>query len=229
MKTVAEFRSWLREYGQVDTADVSDTMIDTWLKEGVRVVAQARADWPHFEAIGTITTADGTASYAFPTNTDGGSSNSTFRSIVSVQAPNWYLGWIGHREAQEQYLASSGSNEGVPLFWSTWGSKIYLWPVPDAIYTLNVRGYRKLYTWYASAASTPDLPDEFEDALQEWLLVKFYLQQNDSDMATNHRRNFEFLLEQIAHDQVRGPQFPIVLNGGRRREPLRPPIFPWWI
>lgn len=65
------------------------------------------------------------------------------------------------------------SQSGQPILFSqnTAEQRIYFWPVPDAVYSINLWGYRRLKDW-ESASSTGEFPSRWQVALKYTLAVE---------------------------------------------------------
>lgn len=208
-----DIRTFIRSHLDLDTDDLPDALVDVFIREGSKRVEKAHTRWPFYEATWPLTTVAGTASYAYA------SIDSTLDQIAAVSGADFELQWIGYDlyTANTQVLSNAS---GKPRFYSTWGSKLYLAPKPDAAYALTVRGYRKASDWMAGGAGAlPDLPDELHNTVALWALAKAYAQQEDPEMASYYERQYIDELNGFMRRIVETPHAQPLVMGGTSSRP----------
>jgi hypothetical protein len=125
---------------------------------GVLVDISSRAEF--LTAVNSIETVAGQAEYAQPDN---------LKSVYEVSIDG---GAVLERKTFRQYLQfiDSGSASGEPANFTLRHENLYLWPVPDMVYTINVDS-----SIYHPAAFTDILfGPEFHEAIFEGTLAAIY-------------------------------------------------------
>ena len=229
MKTVQQWRDFCRLYIDADAEDMPDAVIDGWLEDACRVIRQREVAWPFFQATGTITTAVYQQAYDAPLSSEG----ADFRDIIEITGPWDFLRRLSHREAQTAYFLPNGAmvQSSYPESYSLWAGKIYIWPKPDKVFTMQVRGYRDLLAWNTGAGAVPDLRDEFEPALRDWMIYESLLHAQDPESADIFKKKFDSRLQVLLEDQLRPSLFGPVTMGDRfnRRIAGHGGRFPHWL
>ena len=212
LPTVAEWRETTRAWAGDDASGLPDLIIDNALRAVVRSISGETSSWKFRERTITVIVASGATEF------DATAGGATVEPLAI---------WLGkrlltpgqHPELRDRWAEATGAPEA----WSLWAGKCHLWPAPSTPVTLTVEGYQPLGAWYDRtspaliAASRPDLPEDFEEAIAEWLLMTRYLHENDTEQANNHRGLHEAALARAA-DQIsrkRPSAHSDVVGGGR--------------
>lgn len=211
----------------LDIEDLPDVVLDVFIREGSKRIERAESRWPFYEAEFTLATVAAQEDYDLtaltPVVTD-----QTMSELASIVGPRWTLNQIGRDEGDNNFPLNVDQS-GEPLYYSVWGSSLRLFPTPDAVYTLRVRGYRHARDWVAEGSGgEPDLPNEMHNSVAQWALARAYAQQDDPEMASIFERQFadEVRLFQRRFNSAPRSQ-PIVLNGHTSvNRPWRP-RFDW--
>ncbi len=103
----------------------------------------------------SITTVNGTASYATPSGVRVITSirDTTNKLLLTPKDIDWY-------ETQDD----SSDTKSKPEFWLRYGANIILWPTPDGAYATRIR-YRKNPTALSADGDVTVLPDEWDDVI----------------------------------------------------------------
>lgn len=215
--SLQNLRDFVRSHADIDSTDLTDTVVDFFIKEAYAMICRRVAKWPMFQGSWTYNTVAATKDVLLATI------GADCDSVVQIMAPQWLLVEIS-RDAGDKLYPTNYSTSGQPTIWARWGgaqsgASIRLYPTPDGVYTLNVRGYIKPdQTWLtvASGAGIPSqLPDDLHLAIGEWALYRAYLQQDDEYGAQYHKNAYDQFLA-IVEEDLRSPrsQQPLVLGGG---------------
>lgn len=215
--TVQNVRAYVREYLDLEVEDLPDSLIDPWIAEAFRRIIRARQEWPAYETVATLVT-DGGFEY------DLG-----LREVRSVFDQNYGpLNSTDFALAQARYRHHAS---GRPRTFSTWAGKVRLWPAPSAGLTFHVSGYREPADPLASGVGTAfDLPHpDAYDLVVSYVMHKAYLREDEPELATIHKAQFDEGLAIIAKDETDAPTgVPVVLNGAGRQGVLPGRLaFPW--
>jgi hypothetical protein len=146
--------------------------------------------------------------------TDGRSYNANFTQVLPVQATFAYASFNdiakinncvnvtdmgnqliytdNYRAEQVWPINSDNDIEGIPAYWSLWGSAINLWPKPDSAYTIRIMGYRRYnINWLSDGNLAIDIDPEFHMPLMNYVLARIFQFQEDPDMAAIYMNNYE--------------------------------------
>ena len=159
-------RTYVRDIVDITSSDVSDSTMNTFIREGYNLIVYSEKRWPFYEVALTFTTVGGQSDYPIAdiaTNLsithDGvtfsgavAPSNVGLREIASLKRDDLVLRYIGYDAADVLYPLNS-NNSGDPWYWSMWaaGSSasagisnqvIRLFPTPGSGQTIYMRGYR---------------------------------------------------------------------------------------
>ena len=101
---LTQIRSKIREIVDLDTQDVSDTLLNMYIKDGFdRIIALERR-WPFYQKTFTLSTVPGERSYAINTIGDGNLREIT--SIVDTSTVGNRLEYISYDDAEAVWVGS---------------------------------------------------------------------------------------------------------------------------
>lgn len=233
--TVQDIRNYVRSFIDVDVTDIADSMLDFWMRGGYNRMIRSERPWPFLMVGGTesmysLTTAVGQQSYPLPpVSVQGVPANVPVRNLVSVQGPNWELSY-SDQAALESTFPAAFVTSAEPERYSIWANNVTLWPIPNSVYTLNIRAYREPIDWVAlGAGGSVDAPDDFHMVLASFVLSQGWAQQTDLEQSSYWLQQFEKGVQELRNNYIRAlmPQ-GLVLNGGRVTRELAPRLrWPW--
>ena len=204
-----QIRDYVRGHLDIDTEDLPDVVLDIFIQEGSNRIDRAEKRWPFRAARWTYSTVAATDEVPFTSIGTG------VREIKAIKGPRWNLTWVGTDLADWAWPENTTQSSEPTHFYVEDGT-LYLFPVPDGAYTLQVRGYATQTDWIAAGAGAePDFPSELHNTVALWALAKAYAQQDDPEMAQLYERQFadELNLYRRMLNDTPAPQ-PLVLNGG---------------
>jgi len=204
-------RTMARTITDLDVTDVTDSILNTYIKDGYLRLMSLERRWPWLEASYTLTAIAGTQAYTL----SGVGDIEEITSILHDDDVSGRLTWCGHQSAEDVWY---GTTSGVPQNWSKWGTSIYLWPTPDAAYSMSVRAYRNPVNWTASDTVECDADTAFHIALVYYVVAMMYQLQEDPEQAALYRRSFDEAVTMARGEAMRLPQSgALILHGGYRR------------
>jgi hypothetical protein len=208
----AEIRAAARTITELDQNDVTDTTLDLYIKDGYdRIIALERR-WPFLEAATTLSTVANQRDY--PLSSIGAGNLREVISLVNPD-PGARLQLISYDQGEEAFLANQFDHANEPHWWSVWGDSIQLWPKPDAVYQLLVRGYRKPNSWHLSDGVEVDADERLHRSLVYYTVAHLYQLQEDTEMASYYRNTFEEAVQLVRADIMRVPSHgPLMLSAG---------------
>jgi hypothetical protein len=204
-----EIRSKIREIVDLDQQDVSDTLLTMYIKDGYERIIALERRWPFFQKTYTLNTTSGQRAYPINLIGDG-----DLREVTSLVDTSAVGRWIGSFDQAQR-----------PLYFSLWQDNVHLWPKPDAVYPLIVRGYRKPSDWTSSNSIEVDADERLHQALVYYGVAQVYQLQEDVELATFYRRTFDEAVRLATSDIMRPPsQRPLAFADGVPHMSSR-----WWL
>ena len=120
-------------YSNVNRTDLTRAMILQYLNN--RQLQICNYDNFSFMEVSTTTpTVDGTQSYAIPTDYK----DELQVYLVTSNTKKQLTKWVGS-EAEKNF--TKDNTEGEPYAYWIWDDKVWLYPIPDAVYTITYRYY----------------------------------------------------------------------------------------
>ncbi len=211
--TLDELRTFMRNILETDITDLPNGTADVFLQDSFDRIVDTESRWPGYEVSDTLVTVNGTQTY---------SPNTTWADLASVTDSIWGpLDYLSNEEGEARFSGLLDVT-GRPCYWSLWGQQIKMWPRPDGIYTLALRGFRAPVDWVAlGAGAEPDLPRSFDTAIAFLATSLAYGQIEDTELAAFYEAKGlskmasakGFVLNNRHHR-------PLKLNGSRRSSGL---------
>ena len=215
---LADVRTMVRDISDLDTVDLPNALLDTFVKEAFQRIVALERRWPFFQETYTVNTVIDQRPYSIA----GIGDIREIISIVETTASGNRFTEIAYDDAEDIWLGNTDV-AGRPYFWAVWDAQIHLYPKPDAVYPLTVRAYRNpTYTWLANTAIEIDLDGWFHILLAYYALARVYQRQEDGEMAAMYQRSFEEGVAMARKDLMKARSHrPLLLSGGRRYPTMR--------
>ena len=211
--TLTTLRSQVRDMADLDSTDLSDSVIDQFAREGFQRIYALERRWPILQESYTFSTVAEQREYAISTIGD-------IREIISVvdtSTQGARLTLIDYNAAEEIWLGNLDVSSR-PYFYSFWNKKIQLWAKPDIVYPMTVRAFRNpVYTWLDDTEEEIDLDEWFHAILPYFVLARVYQRQEDSDLASMYLRSFDEGVAFARRDLMKASSAqPVVMSGGKQ-------------
>lgn len=216
MSTVAELTAFVRDVMDLDESDLPSSLIRQYMRDGFDRIITLERRWPFYESTTTLNTVAEQRDYAM--SSIGSGTLSEIISIVDNSAAGQRLSLISLDEAETVWHGSFDVPTR-PLFFAKWGDNIKLFPKPDSVYPLTIRGYRKpTYAWAIDPTLEPDLDYRFHTALAYYAISQAYKRQEDSEMTQQYRSSFDEAV-QLGRKEIMHPSShrPMVMARGNVR------------
>lgn len=223
--TLQNIRDFVREHLDVDTNDLSNDLLDRFIREGSQRIERDDIHWPFYQKMADFTVAEGATKIA---KTDIASD---LEKIVALRRADngQHLNYVG--TSAELWKLSPTSSSSYPQYYSLWGDNVLLWPKPSSSAELEALYYRAPKDWVSDGSGAePDLPDQLHNTVAVWALACAYAHQEDSHFAGLYFQKFEDELFTFKRSVTEMPHpQPIVLNGGgvKRRSYALNPRLDW--
>lgn len=216
MSNVNDLIQIVRDITDLDEADLPIALIRTYIRDGYDRVINLERRWPFFESSTTLNTVAEQRDYPLSSIAGG-----TFREITSIvdnsMAGN-RLGLVSIDDAERVWSASLDQSSR-PLYFVEWGDNIKLYPKPDTVYPLSIRGYRKpTYGWLTDANQQVDCDDRLHTALAYYAISQAYKRQEDTEMSNVYKQSFDEAIGLARNELMRSPSHrAMIFNGGSPR------------
>ncbi len=144
-------------------------------------------DFPQLETSSTANTVDGTAYVTAPTD-------AFFIRHVHNNTNDASLHPMGTLDYVNKIDRTDASAEGAPTKWVHRGTYLYLYPTPDAVYTLGIY-YRKRPTLLSAGTDVTVLPAEWDDIIVGLAEYQTHMRFHDYEKAAKVKEEW---LDQVA-------------------------------
>ena len=231
-----------------DVDDINQDLVLQFLKEGFQTIVDSEVRWPWFETsyitqisnetyqgsgvingnqtVFTITGASAPAPYVTLQTAVSMQQIKELINVISIQGSEQYenfgveLIYLGQHQAERWWLGST-NQPGIPAYFSIWSNSLYLWPRPNQLYTLYLRGYRQPnFEWLLDSDNSQslnyvDLDLELQACLISYTMSRIYQFQEDPEMAKVYRDQFVTNLKNY-QDYLTAPSSnqPLIYSGG---------------
>lgn len=221
-----------------DADDISQDLVLQFLKEGYQTIVAANTRWPWFQtnwylntvadqqiySLGYYMTSTTSPSYSIPLTSQSLFEVGEIVSFTNTTNSGNELVLLPQSYAESIWVGTSNQS-GIPAYYSQWANAIKLWPMPNDVYLLLIRGYRMpSFTWLSdsnNAASTDyvDLNVELHMPLVNYTMGRIFQFQEDREMADTYMRFFQLGIKNYM-DSLTAPSSnqPLILSGGLQNQ-----------
>lgn len=210
--TLTSLRLMVRNISDLDTTDLSNATLDDFAREGFQRIVALERRWPFYETTYTFNTVAGTRAYTIATVGD----IREVTSVIDTSTGGNRLTMIAHDDAEGIWLGTTDAR-ARPLFYTVWANQVHLYPKPDAVYAMSLRGYRKpLYTWLTTITTDIDADEWFHSLLAYFILARIYQRQEDPELSAMYMQSFEEGVAMARRDLMAPPSAqPMIMSGGK--------------
>ena len=210
--TAAKLRETVRSITDLDVEDVSDAILDLYIRDGYYRILDLEKRWSFLETTFTFPARVGVRSYTIADLAD--EPVSQIVSVVDNTDIGYRLDYISYDEAEEVYVGSYDTNSR-PLFYTVWNGQIHLYPKPDKNITLVCRGYREPYDWQTEGGDVDASPN-LHFALVYYACSRIYQQLEDPTMSQVYKQSFDEGVA-LARKNIMEPtsHAPLILSQGK--------------
>lgn len=213
MATTAELTRFVWDVMDLDEADLPAALIRQFMRDGFDRIINLERRWPFYESSYSLSTTPSQRDY--PVSSIGAGDLREVVSILDNSSAGNRLNITSIDDAEALWHGSFDVPTR-PLFYTEWGDTIKLYPKPDAVYPLSVRGYRKpSYTWVNDTTLEPDLDYRFHTALAYYAISQAYKRQEDSEMTGQYKQSFDEAVQLAKMELMRPPSHrPMIMSRG---------------
>lgn len=216
MSTTAELINFVRDVMDLDDADLPSSLIRQYMRDGFNRIINLERRWPFLEASATLNTVAGQRDY--PISSIGNGDFREITSLLDTSVSGNRLAIISLDDAEATWHGSFDTPTR-PLFYAEWAETIKLYPRPDNVYPISVRGYRKpSYAWFTDTSLSPDCDERFHDAIAYYAIAQAYQRQEDSELYNMYKRSFDEAVAIARKELMRPPSHrPMIMSRGSVR------------
>lgn len=205
MATTNELISFVREITDLDQADLPSDLIVAYMKDGFQRIVNLERRWPFLETSATLNTVANQRDYPLSSIGDGDIREIT--SILDNSASGNRLQLVSLDDAEAVWHGSFDT-PARPLLFSEWNNSIKLFPKPDTVYPLIIRGYRKAsYNWTTQRDTQVDCDERLHDAIAYYAVSQAYKRQEDNEMANSYKSSFDEAVTLARKELMRAPTY----------------------
>lgn len=222
------------EIGFDEDADISTDLVNGFIKEGFQKIVALTVRWPYYQtnyAFSTTVDTRGYSTFVQQSPPAIGSSTKSITDILQVIAVvnNTNAGnaliYIDQARAESIWVGTNDTS-GIPAYYSVWGGLVNLWPKPNDIYIMTIRGFRRPSLQWLQDENLPlDISPELQLPLTNYVLARIFQFDEDPEMSAVYMRNFEQGIA-LLQGNLTAPSSnrQLILSGGLQ---LTPYDF-WW-
>jgi len=216
MATTREIRQLVWDIMDLEDVDLPGALVVQFIRDGFDRIINLERRWPFYEASYTLNTVAGQRDY--PISSIGTGNLREVVSILDNSSAGNRLGIVSLDEAEAVWHGSFDVPTR-PLLFAEWGDVIKLYPRPDTVYPLSIRGYRKpSYTWTTDIDVAPDCDERFHTALAYYAISQAYKRQEDNEMTQMYKQSFDEAVSLAKQDIMRPPSHrPMIMSRGNVR------------
>lgn len=213
MSTTQEVIDFVRDITDLDDIDLPTNLVKKYMLDGFKRIINLERRWPFLETTYTLGTVANQRDYS--QSAIGSGDMREIISVVDNSTSGNRLRLISIDDAESVWNGSFDT-PSRPLFYAEWGDVIKLYPKPDSVYPLTVRGYRKpSYAWINDVSLVIDCDERLHDAIGYYAVSQAYKRQEDPEMASVYKQSFDEAV-MLARKELMRPNAhrPLVLSKG---------------
>jgi len=156
-------------------ASIGNSVLLQFINDTNREICN-RYQWDFMQSVTSFTTTASDDSYTLASVASDLQKLVSLRITDPADAEIW-LQPLTASEFDRKIADATSETEGTPEYYYLWDDTLYLFPIPDATYTISVR-YVKVPTTLESS-DQPDIPEEFQEVVMLGTLYRA-MQTNDN-------------------------------------------------
>jgi len=211
---LAEMIEFVRQHADTDATDAPDANLTVYARAAYNDIKRRVPQWNDNRGQDTLTTVAGVTAYPLASTTYFSVGNLEY--VTSVSGPSdrlIYIPWSEYLELKDGTDVDTTASE--PWYYTVRNATLYLYPDPAAVKSFTVYGYTKFSTW-PSGSDEPDLPREFDEPICWYMLAKYFLAQEDVELARMYMADYEQVVNRFIAYQMRSNSNQPRVKGGLR-------------
>lgn len=211
---LSEMITFVRTHADTDSTDAPDASLEVYARAAYNDIRRRVSQWIDNSDQDTLTTVADTASYAL-----SGLTNGDIEYVTGVVGPTetlQYVTWDHYLQMEDGPDVDYSTSEAD--YYTVRNDTIWLFPKPSSAgVAYTVYGYRGFNTWPDGSAE-PDLPREFDEVICWYMLSRYYMAQEDVELAQLYLRDYETGVNRfIAAAMRQDSHSPKIWGGARPR------------
>lgn len=233
--TLAQMREFVGELSDLDIGftendDISTDLVNGFIKEGFQKIVALSQRYPYYQATYGFSTVANQRSYTsfgriLPSiATVGITDIQQIIAVVNNTDNGNALVYIDQARAESIWVGSTDQAD-IPAYFSIWAGQLNLWPKPNQIYSLTVRGFRiPNLNWFSDENLSIDIDPQMQLPLINYVMARIFQFQEDPEMAREYMSSFEKAVA-IIQGQLTAPSSnrQLIMSGGLQLTP-----YDWW-
>lgn len=195
-KTVGDVFNYVkRQFGDEAGVQVVQDDVIRWVSAAEAEIISTNEV---LRAAASTTTTAGTDTYTLGDSMD-------IANVNSIMVSGRKLSYRNFNDAQA-FITSNDPNKtqrSLPDFWYEWAGNIFLYPVPDSAYTLQVF-YHRTPNPLTALTDKLNVPDNYFNRVVEYVMAQAYELDEQFEPANYKAQQFENKLMQMNLDEQRG-------------------------
>ena len=224
--TLAQMRSFVSQLSELSIGtgandDITTDLVNGFIKEGFQKIYVLSNRYPYYQSTLSFTTVNTVHGYSTFTQTLPSVVSKTLTdmaqiiSVVNTTNTGNSLIYLDQFKAESIWV---GTNDvtGIPVYFTIWANQINLWPAPNDIYVMSIRGYRRpSLTWLQDENTNIDMSPDFQLPLVNYVMSRIFQYQEDPEMANTYMRNYEQEVA-LVQQNLTAPNSnqPMIMSGG---------------
>jgi len=203
-----ELRDYIRMQLDMDSEELPNGMLDSYLSEAYLRMISMESRWPFFESRWTVEKLGGYG-IDLPADCDPSGLYSVIDGDNGMR-----LVQVANEQAEDNFRQISTTT--MPVYYTIWGGVLELWPDPATDRELHLRGYRYPRDWMAQGAGAEvDADPRLHIILAHYAIALSYAQQEDEVLEDLYMKRFTAGFA-AARDAICNPRHnrPLIYAGG---------------
>jgi hypothetical protein len=224
--TLAQMRNFVSQLSDLEIGpdtndDITTDLVNGFIKEGFQKIYNLTTRWPYYQNSLSFSTVDGVRGYSSFTQTLPSVATKSITdlnqviSVVNTTNAGNALIYLDQFKCESLWVGTQDTT-GIPAYFSIWANQVNLWPRPDDVYVITVRGFRRpSLGWLSDENTSIDISPDMQLALTNYVMARIFQFQEDPEMAAVYNRNFEQEVA-IVQGNLTAPNNnqPLIMSGG---------------
>ncbi len=240
--TLTQMRTFIGELSDLDIGfsendDISTDLVNGFIKEGFQKVVALSNRWPYYQTTYTFSTTANQRPYT--TFAQSQPSSLSVKSITDIQQITAVINngpssgnngqgnalvYIDQARAESIWVGSQDQAD-IPAYFSIWAGQLNLWPKPNVVYNMTIRGFRvPSLEWFSDENTPIDISPTLQLPLINYVMARIFQFQEDPEMSNEYMRSFEKAIA-IIQGNLTAPSSnrQLIMSGGIQLTP-----YDWW-
>lgn len=210
---LSEMQTFVWAQADTDADDAPASNLEVYARAAYKHIQALVWPWPMNRTEGNLNSVTDQTDYNFTATTAP-----DLEFLVSVTSTEGVLQYISPEQHRE-LTAFSTESANYATRYTVEGSVIVLYPAPTTVSAYTITGFRAFAAW-PSGSDEPDLPRGFDEAICWYMLSKYFLAQEDMELARQYLADFGQTVDTQISAALRGSSLtagPLIFGGSIAR------------